>query len=51
MIQEVVQSMLSKTMHLALVDFLELSHPPYDFTLQPVVTGHKCDLFVSLTLS
>ena len=37
MINEAVNSELSKTMHLALVDFLELSHPPYHFNLQPVV--------------
>ena len=37
MIHEVVKLELSKTMYLALINFLELSHPPYDFTLQPVV--------------
>ena len=36
MIYEVVKSELSKTMYLPLIDFLELSHPPYDITLQHV---------------
>ena len=32
-IYEVVKSELSKTMYLALINFLELSHPPYDISL------------------
>ena len=35
-IYEVVKSELSKTMYLALINFLELSHPPYDITLRHV---------------
>ena len=36
-INDDVRSEFSRMMHLALFDFLKLSHPPYHLNLQPMV--------------